>query len=211
MKLFFVILAQFLAGGMVSCSGNRIAKNEVSQIHFELKHLTKSVRNIIKQYGKIHSVYKAFNFPRVDLAAKCSGKIKSSYTPNRVRAAEIIKVLQEFVSKAQQMQMDEINLPKGSKSLTKNVRLLEYKLRDFTEHSFRTMIRKGMGSIVVAYSVGNLPGKQRPWLTADGMRKIHLMDLYQMLHCLTHVRRATTTIWRGFAFKNSTKHRFANF
>ncbi len=53
-----------------------------------------------------------------------------------------MKILHEFVGEMQQLQMDEINLPKGSQSLTQSIRHLEYELRDFAEHSFRKMVSK---------------------------------------------------------------------
>ncbi|XP_065069372.1 uncharacterized protein LOC135694523 [Rhopilema esculentum] len=164
-----------------------------SNVRKELINIKQHIDRIVKIYAQEHLIWVQRDKLSIkkNLAVTCRNRIIKEKMSTKHRAREILETIQTMVNELQQMQIDESRLPSGKQDLAKELRHLEFDLRDIAESMFTRTVKRIIGQSFVPYSVGSLPNNPSPYCCRPKtVRAINVLQLHMLQSCIWDIIRA---------------------
>ncbi|XP_065070125.1 uncharacterized protein LOC135695095 [Rhopilema esculentum] len=142
---------------------------------------------IIRKYVKQHSIWD--NSGKIALknsiAVTCRQRTMKVKMSVKDRANELLNMMELMVSVLQQLKIDESRLPLEADEMTKDLRHMEFELRDIAESVYRKLVENNLGPLLAPYTSGHFPDHPiYNGYSPKTVRTMIVMQLYALQSCI---------------------------
>eukprot|EP00795_Rhopilema_esculentum_P004867 gene4867-21194_t len=119
------------------------------------------------------------------IAVTCRQRTMKVKMSVKDRANELLNMMELMVSVLQQLKIDESRLPLEADEMTKDLRHMEFELRDIAESVYRKLVENNLGPLLAPYTSGHFPDHPiYNGYSPKTVRTMIVMQLYALQSCI---------------------------